>query len=262
MSSVVVAGGTSVVGRALVGRLASAGHEVRVLSRSSTDLRADVTRPETLRGTLDGTDVLYSLVGASLAPRPLFPEQTFEAIDRDGNLALLAEAERAGVSRVVYLSVFGDYDRPLVYVDTHRAVEHALAASPIPSTAVRPTGFFGELAFLEAFRLLAPRVGDGSARTNPIHEEDLADVLAGVLHDGPAVLGCGGPEVLTRSEITARLAGSPVQVPVPPALLRLQAGLLRPVLPRLAAIVDFVGYVLTHDGIAPPTGSRTLPTPL
>lgn len=255
---VVIAGGTSVVGRALAARLRDAGHEVRVLSRSSDDLPADVTRPDSLRGLLEGSEVVYSLVGAPLVPWPVGRRTSFERIDRDGNLALLAEAERAGVDRFVYLSTAGEPDRPLVYVDVHRAVERALEASPLSSTSVRPTGFFGSLAFLESFRLVAPTVGDGTARTNPIHELDVADLLATLPADGPAILEAGGPEVLSRREISARLAGHARTVRVPRRLVRLSACALRPLDPRLAAMTDFFAWVLTHDAIAPCRGTRSL----
>lgn len=254
---VAVVGGTSVVGRALVERLREAGHDVLVLSRRG-EIAVDVTRPASLRGALDGRQTVYSLVGASLAPWPVFPRQTFEAIDRDGNLALLAEAEHAGVERFVYLSVFGDYPRPLAYVDAHRAVDRALEQASLSTTSVRPTGFFGSLAFLEQLRWLAPRIGDGTARTNPIHKLDLADVLAELVVNGPPVVDCGGPEVLTRSAITARLTGSARELPVPAGALAVQARLLRPFSPRLSAMIDFFATVLDHDAIAPKRGHRLL----
>lgn len=255
---VVIAGGTSVVGQALAERLRSAGHTVRVLSRSSGELQADLTRPDSLRGSLAGTEVVYSLVGAPLVPWPVGRQLTFERIDRDGNLALLAEAERAGVQRFVYLSTAGKPDRPLVYVDTHRAVERALEASPLSTSVLRPTGFFGSLAFLESFRLVAPTVGDGSARTNPIHELDVADLLAELVQDGPPCVEAGGPEVLSRAALSARLAGHGRSLRVPGRLVRLSASLLRPFDPRLAAMTDFFAWVLTHDAVAPCRGHRVL----
>ncbi|MEZ4319447.1 MAG: NAD(P)H-binding protein [Myxococcota bacterium] len=257
---VLVAGGTSTVGRFLVERLRSDGHEVDVLSRGGP-VAGDVTRPETLRGVCDGRDAVVSLVGASVNPAPRFPEQTFEAVDRDGNLALLAEAERAGVGRFVYLSVFGEYPPGVAYVEAHRAVDAALERSPLSTTSIRPTGFFGSFAALRpAARLgLAVRIGSGECRTNPIHEADLADVIADHLVDGPAVVDCGGPEVLTRNEIGARLGGKPVwNLPVPGALVGLSALTTRPLAKRVSDLTVFFRHVLTHDGVAPAYGTRRL----
>lgn len=257
---ILVAGGTSTVGGHLVERLRHDGHDVAVLSRKGP-IAGDVTDPDSLVGCCDGREVVFSLVGASVMPTPRIPEQTFEAVDRDGNLALLAEAERAGVTRIVYLSVFGDYPPGIAYVEAHRAVERALEASPVTSTAVRATGFFGALAALRpAARLgLGVRIGDGLSRTNPIHEADLADVLADQVQRGPAALDCGGPEILTRREINERLGGGRVlHIPVPGALVGMSAALTRPVSRRIGDLTTFLRFVLTHDCVAPQFGSRRL----
>jgi uncharacterized protein YbjT (DUF2867 family) len=260
--NVLVAGGRSTVGRALVERLTGDGHAPVVLSRrpGPDGVVADITDPPTLRGVCDGRDVVVSLVGAPLDPVPRIPDPTFEDVDRDGNLALLAEAVRAGVPRFVYLSVFGDYPPHIDYVAAHRAVEAAGRDAPLSFTAIRPTGFFGSFDLLRpAARLgLSVRIGDGTARTNPIHEADLADVIADHLLEGPAHVDCGGPEVLTRAEIGRRLGHRVRLLPVPSSLVKLSGRLTRPASKRVADIVAFLHFVLTHDCIAPAFGTRRL----
>ncbi len=256
------------MGSALMARLESDGHTPIAMSRRPPEpdtrgVQADVTQPDTLTGICDGFDAVISLVGAPLDPVPMVPDPTFEAVDRDGNIALLLEAQRAGVERFVYLSVFGDFPPGLHYVEAHRAVEEAGRTSSLSFTAIRPTGFFGSFDLLRpAARFgVSVRVGDGSARTNPIHEADLADVIADHLEKGPAHVDCGGPEVLTRAQIGRRLGdpSRPVRLlPVPSGLVKLSGALTRPASKRVADIVAFLHHVLTHDCIAPAFGTRTL----
>ncbi|MCB9677002.1 MAG: NAD(P)H-binding protein [Alphaproteobacteria bacterium] len=258
--NVLVAGGGSKVGQHLVERLRAEGHAVDVLSRSGA-IRGDITDPPSLKGVCDGRDVVVSLVGASIQPVPRFPDTSFEAVDRDGNLALLDEAVRAGVPRFVYLSVFGDYPPGVAYVEAHRAVEEALAKAPITWTAVRPTGFFGSFDLLRPWARLGigVRIGSGEVHTNPIHEADLADVIAEHLAEGPEIVDCGGPEVLTRNAITRRLAGGRVLlIPLPAFFVDLNAALIRPFNRRIADLTVFFRHVLTHEGVAPQHGTRRL----
>nr|WSS62480.1 NAD-dependent epimerase/dehydratase family protein [Streptomyces sp. NBC_01177] len=67
---------------------------------------ADLARPETLRGACDGVDVLLhcaSQIGG--------PADVNEAVNARGTAALVAEARRAGVRRIVYLSTASVYGR-------------------------------------------------------------------------------------------------------------------------------------------------------
>lgn len=265
---VLVAGATSRVGRALSRDLVSAGHSVRAMSRTGASVgaqeavAADVLRPESLGVAVDGVDAVISLIGAPLwpVPRP-GRETTFEATDRDGNIALFTAAQAARVRRVVYLSVFGEYPQGLGYVDSHRAVEAWLARSGLPHAVVRPTGFFGSFDLFGALgrARLGVCVGAGTARTNPIHEEDLATVLASGLHE-EGVIACGGPDVLSRREIAElALAGARAPVaPVPPALLLAQAAAARVVSRRVSDVLRFIHHISLHDAVAPMRGSRRL----
>lgn len=264
---VLVAGASSRLGRYLCAALRREGHVVRGMSRSGEDLdadesvAADVCAPESLPAAVDGVDALISVVGAPVWPTPLARETTFEATDRDGNLALFAAARDAGVSRVVYLSVFGEYPPGLRYVECHREVEAWLADSGLTWSAVRPTGFFGAFdVFAELARTgLSVRVGSGEARTNPIHEADLAEVLVDAL-SAEGVVECGGPDVLTRAEI-ARLAfgdGASRLAPVPAFALRAQVALVRPVFRRAGDVLAFLHHVVLHDAVAPIRGERRL----
>ena len=96
--------------------LKAAGHGVRTLSRDPDRARAlralsddvrlvDATAPGALDGVCDGIDVVVSALGAPV--RPGGPDRrSFASVDREANVALLAEAVRAKVRRFVYVGVY------------------------------------------------------------------------------------------------------------------------------------------------------------
>ena len=274
MPTVLVAGATGRLGRPLVAELAARGLRVRALARDAgRHLRmpgaaehraADVTRPGTLRGACDGVDAVISCVGAPLS-LGLGDRTPHEAVDFRGNLALLEEARRAGVRRFVYVSVFGGRDlRALAYADAHERFADALAASSLDWAVVRPTGYF---SFLRELLVMAHAgrgvvVAAGDAVTNPIHEADLAAFCADALEGAERDLPVGGPRSHTRREMVEmafRALGSVPRVrSVPAWALRLGARTLRPVNPRVAALVRFGVEVSLRPVVAPAFGERTL----
>lgn len=267
---VLVAGATGYLGRHTALALAARGHRVRALTRRPelpTDLAAavddsavaDVTRPHTLRGACDGVDVVFSaLTAGSRGTR-------FRDVDYQGNVELLAEARRAGVSRFVYVSVFGaEHLRGLEVVAAHEDFVDHLRASGMAHCIIRPNGFFSDLTEL---LVMARRgrvfvFGDGRSRMNPIDGRDLAEFCADHI---PASVGeqpVGGPEVHSYREMAAiacRAAGRPVRISEVPGWVsgaavratRLFAG------PK-ADVLAFVSSVTRRDLIAPGTGHRTL----
>src|SRR5689334_4824962 len=112
---ILVTGGTGVVGDAAVRALVGRGHTVRLLTRhAERDARAwpagvephegDVTDPGSLAGAADGCDAVLHAVGI-VDESP--PELTFERVNVDGTRHVVAEAERAGVPHLVYVSSLG-----------------------------------------------------------------------------------------------------------------------------------------------------------
>ncbi|MFC8372063.1 NAD-dependent epimerase/dehydratase family protein [Streptomyces sp. NPDC057239] len=67
-------------------------------------VRADMARPRTLRGVCEGADVLLHMA-AVISP----DESECAAVNVDGTAALMREAARCGVSRVVHLSTAAVY---------------------------------------------------------------------------------------------------------------------------------------------------------
>jgi len=119
--TVMVTGGTGFVGANLVRELVADRATVRVLARPTSDRRAltglpvevvpgDLLDPASLRAALAGVRVLYHVAAdyRLWAPDP----SLLYRVNVEGTRALLAAAEAAGVSRVVYTSSVGTLGIP------------------------------------------------------------------------------------------------------------------------------------------------------
>lgn len=249
--------------RALVRRpapaLAALGVDVRI---------ADVRTHSDLAALCDGVDVVFSSLGASVSPSPFAGFRPYTRVDAPLNLRLLAAAQRAGVRRFVYTSLNGGAEsRQLDYAEGHERVVDALRASSLAATVLRPTGFFAAMADLVtmARRGAVPVFGDGTARTNPIDERDLAAIAADEVlasTTGFREVAAGGPEEFTRREIAelafAVLGKRPRLLPMPIWLAKAMAIGLGCVNPRAGHFLQFAQHVMTHPCLAPRLGTRRL----
>lgn len=273
---VLVAGASGALGQHVARHLMARGHSVTALVNRrplATDLadgvdilRADALVVDGLAQACRGIDVVFSSLGASIVPDWRLGRRTFATLDVPANLNLLAAAEAAGVRRFVYVAVAGHetfgHHR---YVQAHEQVVAALRASAVPSAVVRPPGFFSAFRAVLAMakRGRVPVVGDGSARTNPIDERDLADVCVETVEGrGHQEVIAGGPEVLTRLEIV-ELAFQALEKPVrtgrlAPTLMRAAVPLMRLANPRMADLTAFFTDVSTRDLVVPAIGRRRL----
>jgi len=136
-----VLGGTGHYGRHIVQSLLRKAAPVRVLSRNAGHARkilgevleiveGDITAKESVTEALNGVGQAIISVSA-FAPTLI---RKLKLIERDSVLAVLAEAERTGVSRIVYISTYStSQDLPRgVNLETARIkseVENALAMS-------------------------------------------------------------------------------------------------------------------------------------
>jgi dihydroflavonol-4-reductase len=106
-----VTGATGFLGSTLVPLLRDAGHDVRVLVRSGAPfsdaetVKGDVRDAESLKRAVDGVEGLYHLAG--LVSRDPADARKMYELHVDGTRNLLAEAERAGVRRIVLASSSG-----------------------------------------------------------------------------------------------------------------------------------------------------------
>lgn len=268
-----VVGASGTLGREVVRELKTRGEWVRGTSRDASRVppevdeavAADLLVPASLRAACADVDALVMAAGASPVSLSFrLDRRGFAGADTVGTQNLVRAAEEAGVRRAVYVSVAGppEMDR-LGYVAAHREAEEAFRQSGVETVVVRPTGFFAAFAaYLPLARMGVMPVLGRDARTNPIHEADLAAAVADVLSHEEGIIEVGGPERLSREAI-ARLAfaavgKTPRFVPVPPGLARFNAGLLGLADRRLAEVVRFVAAIHERDIVAPSVGARRL----
>src|SRR5690606_29799944 len=176
---VLVLGGGGALGRLVCGQLEARGHRAVPLGRRDGDLRdpALIARA--------GAPLIINCAGASVAMALGHGWRGYHAVDVPIGLAAV-EAARRTRARLVYVSAnHTPALRWLAYIDAHERVAEAMTG--IDGAVIRPTGFFS--AITSAFLPMARRgrmfdVGDGRARTNPISEHDLAEIIVDVALGG------------------------------------------------------------------------------
>lgn len=111
--TVVVTGGSGVVGAAIVRHLVAGERDVTALSRSRASddtlaalgaipVRGDITAPESLAAAFRGAEVVYHAAGLNTMCPPDPAE--LERVNVGGSAAVVEAAEAAGVRRLVYTS--------------------------------------------------------------------------------------------------------------------------------------------------------------
>jgi uncharacterized protein YbjT (DUF2867 family) len=274
MTRVLVAGATGQLGRRVLAELRGRGYATRALVRDEAravellgeadeTIVADVTRPETLARACKGVDVVFSAVGAPLTLKR--GGASYREVDFEGNKNLLAAGRTSGIGKFVYVSVFGaERLSESEYVRAHEDFVAELKRSGVAHAVVRPTGFFSAMGEILRMARRGPvmSVGGGTARTNPIHEADLAKVCADAVAGEHVNIEVGGPEVFTRQEIAemafAALGKRPKTFKAPAPLVRLMIAPLRLFDARLFALMSFFIAVAQVDAVAPASGSRRL----
>lgn len=272
---VLVAGASGKLGYEVVRELKARGERVRALGRSKGRLEGlrgladdlyvgDALEPATLPGALEGVDRVFSCLGASVIPMPKYGGVTFSKLDYPANRNLIQAAVAANVRKFVYVSVFGAHKLPHHdFIRGHELVVEELRRSSLSYSVLRPTGFFSAMdeILLVASRGLLPEFNGGTARTNPIHEADLAELCVDAF-DQPNgwEADVGGPDALTRKEI-AQLAWKAIgkearAVKVPVSVLRSAGLLMRPFYPRVGHLFTFIADILIDDFVAPCHGKH------
>ena len=109
---------------------------------------------------------------------------------------------------------------------------------------------------------MIPIVGDGGARTNPVHQADVAELIRHNIRSGPKEVAIGGPEILTRrgiAELAFQALGmKPRLIRMSPRFLHRTASVMKFWNPRMAELTHFGAEVSTHECIAPAIGIQRL----
>jgi len=272
---ILIAGASGAVGREVLRQAREAGYWIRAHSRTTANYTAlaaeandvviaDLTNPLGTEGVARDVDIVVSCLGAPVSVG--HPEKRpYRAIDFAANRNLLEQAQAADVRRFVYVGVYASagYDHT-AYVRAHELFADRLLQSKLDCTIVRPTGLFTAFVEMLAYAKLGfvPVVGDGRARTNPIHEADVAQVCVEHLEGGPREVPCGGPQVFSRrqiAELMFEVAGKkPRVVPVPRPVFRLMGWMSGLGSPRKRELMEFLGAVATSNAVGPRTGTQQL----
>jgi NADH dehydrogenase len=221
MSPVLVAGATGLVGRDICRRLAGEGMPVRALVRASSDpakvagLRdlgaeiavGDVRDPASLDIACRGVESVIS----TLSSMPFAYEPGVNDIgptDRDGTMALVDAAQRAGARGFVYMSFSGNIDLDFPLRNTKRAVEAHVRASGLDWTVLRPSYFMevwlSPAVGFDAASATAAIFGTGENPISWIAVPDVAEFAVRAL-DAPAArnatLELGGPAAIPPNDV-------------------------------------------------------------
>lgn len=271
MKRVMIAGATGYLGRHLCAEYRSRGWHVTALVRkksSGVTLSADqivvaeATWPETLRATMDNTDLVVSALGITRQADGV----GYWDVDYQANVNLLDEALRAGVGHFAFVHVLhADRMDHVPLVAAKAAFVRKLQTAGLQSTIIAPTGYFSDMTDILKMAQ-AGRVwlfGSGQQRINPIHGADLATAIHDAIDAGAAWADIGGPDTFTQNDIAALcfevLGQRPRVTHLPDFVRRVALWLLPRLAPRkVAGPAQFFLTASAMNMTAPPAGTRQL----
>jgi len=274
-----VTGAFSFTGRAIAGRLLSEGRDVVTLVRRHGAPDAD-GRIRTAIVTLDdaaalldalrGVDTLYNTHWIRFARGKL----SFD-LATDRTLRLLDAARRAGVRRVIHVSVVNASETaPTAYFRAKARLEADVRESGLSYAIVRPTLTFGSGDILVnnlcwVLRRFPVFVipGDGRYRLQPVHVDDVARIAVQAGQSSvDLVTDAAGPDVLTFNQFVRILADTVrsrawlVHAPSPLSFgaSRVLGLLVRDVMLTRHEVTELMASLLVSD--QPPQGTIQLST--
>jgi uncharacterized protein YbjT (DUF2867 family) len=194
--TILVTGGTGILGRPTVALLTAAGHNVRILSRTPGAHRVtgDLTTGAGLAEALTGVDTVLHLA-TSASKKDVAQTQR-----------LVTAAAAAGVTHLIYISIVGVDVVPYVYYRAKFACEQLIESSGIPFTILRATQFHSFVAMIPRAQRRLPVIFSLNLPDQPIAVEEVAERLVELVAAGPSghVADIAGPEQLTlRSAIAS-----------------------------------------------------------
>ncbi len=273
MKKVVVAGATGYLGKYVVQEFKKQGFQIRALARNASKLESiseyidethigEVTDSDSLKEICHDIDIVFSSIGITKQKDGL----TYMDVDYQGNMNLLEEAKKAGVSKFIYVSVFNaEKMKHLKGIQAKVKFEEDLKKSGLDYSIVYPNGFFSDM--LEYLRMAKKGrgyvFGSGEYRINPIHGHDLAEICVKAAAGDDKKINIGGPDILTHNEIlqiafdtlgkTAKISKTPIWLRnIILAILRIFTYV------KTYGPLEFFMTVLAMDLVAPPYGEHHL----
>ena len=290
---VCIVGATGYLGIAVTEELCKRGISVVAVARNSSSRNVekirslsanvefvDASKPEeSYEASLTDATTAISCLAAGY--KNVDKTSDFWAIDRDATVRFGRQAVAAGVQQLILVSTFegkesrGTSEFSNAKEEAVDALREQCQEKGVVFTVIRPNAYFKDLT-TQAFESVANDgyytvLGEGSHRINPIAREDVASFMVDCVQskrEGEHYLG--GPDKFTFLEIgilASQVIGNEEQVKirhVPLWTLRILAiglsfvGLLSRASRRSAALLYWMVYVSSHDGIAPCCGKRRL----
>jgi uncharacterized protein YbjT (DUF2867 family) len=197
--TIVVIGGSGLIGKKLVKNLRQQGQEVVAASPSSG---VNTVTGEGLAQALDGAQVVVDVANA-----PSWEDNAVLAFFETSGRNLLAAEAAAGIGHHVALSVVNT-DRLLAsgYFRAKMAQENLIKASPIPYTIVRATQFFDFVGGIAQSATEGQTVRLPPVLMQPIASGDVAVALAEIAVDQPlnGTIELAGPEPIRQDDLVRR----------------------------------------------------------
>jgi uncharacterized protein YbjT (DUF2867 family) len=209
-SKIAVTGATGRLGRQLVDVLESAGHDVVKIARSTG---VDVVTGDGLDAALAGVDVI---IDTATYPSP--DEAAATAFFTASAQNLQDAGQRAGVRRIIVISIIGADRFPGGYNAAKVAQERALLAGPIPVDVLRAAQFHEFVDQLMAWGTQGDVCYVPEFRTQLVAARTVAEAAAELATrpaSGPVVREIAGPREESLAAIVELLAarrGDGVQV--------------------------------------------------
>jgi uncharacterized protein YbjT (DUF2867 family) len=192
-SHVFVAGASGFIGRHITRALTNAGHRVTACVRNPKGFQLKFPGIHAIYGDftkdleafdwlprLKGVDVVVNAIGIIRESS----SQSFDAIHRDGAIALFDACEKAGIKKVVQLSALGaDDSASSRYHRSKREADKYLTGLKTDWVILQPSVIYGpggeSTAFFKALAALPliPLVDAGEQRLQPIHIDDLTRAI-------------------------------------------------------------------------------------
>jgi len=274
MKRVLIAGATGYLGHYAAIAFKNAGYYTKLLVRNPQKLKthpvyaneivqAEITQPDTLLGICAGMDIVFTSVGITKQKDGL----SYHDVDYQGNLNLLNEAKKEGVSQFIYISVFkAEQMQDLAICREKERFVTALRNAGLPYRVIRPTGYFSDMAayFTMAQKGRVYIFGKGDSQINPISGQDLAEFCLTAFEQPNREPEIGGPKAYTHNEI-ANLAFQTLNKP--PKITHIPSWLCKVIIYIMRKLTssktygpfEFVATMLTQEMVAPLYGSDGLP---
>jgi NADH dehydrogenase len=178
------------------------------LQASVQAFRYEFDDPDALARSLEGVSTLYNTYWVRFDHGRTSFEQALER-----SRALFTAAQRAGVERIVHLSItHPSISSRLPYFRGKALVEDALGQAGVPYSIVRPTWIFGgdhdvlvnNIAWILRHTPVFPVPGSGTYPVQPVHVDDLASICTQAARPGAnLVIDAAGPVIMAFDELVA-----------------------------------------------------------